>query len=56
MPWTYQVGKLLCFSAADPEFEDITLAMEYSRKQSELDDRLTYGVWTGQKHGLHNAL
>ena len=51
MSWTYQVGDLFRFTSADPEFDDIKVAMEHARKQSAVDDRLTYGVWTGQKQG-----
>jgi hypothetical protein len=48
---TWQVGELIRFDPADPEFASLEAAIALARTESERSDKRVYGVWTGQDHG-----
>lgn len=51
MDLTYQVGALLNLDPADPELPCLQDATAIALRESDTDQRIPFGVWTGQDHG-----
>lgn len=51
MPITYQVGALLSIGLTDPELPSLQDATAIALRDSDVDQRQPFGVWTGQNHG-----
>lgn len=48
---TYQVGELLSIDNADPELPSLQEATALALRESDIDQKVPFGVWTGQEHG-----
>lgn len=51
MTITYQVGALLSLDDADPELPSRQAAIATALRESDVDQKQPFGVWTGQAHG-----
>lgn len=51
MSISYQVGALLSLDAADPELPTLQDSTATALRESDIDQKQPFGVWTGQEHG-----